>query len=85
MIKADRHKLELNGEAHVILSEFIMIGMKLKSIISEMEDESSRQAFFNDFQNDLIRMYKYDTFEQLIQADLNNEDINIKELFGLED
>ena len=59
MIKADRHKLELNGEAHVILSEFIIIGMKLKSIISEMEDESSRQAFFNDFQNDLIRMYKY--------------------------
>ena len=42
MIKADRHKLELNGEAHVILSEFIIIGMKLKSIISEMEDEKHK-------------------------------------------
>lgn len=85
MIKVKEGTLELNGEIPVVIGEFALAGMNIKKILANLEDEETKTIFLNEFQTDLIKMYKYNSPEEFIEADERQEDINIRELFGLED
>ena len=85
MIKVKEGTLELNGEILVVMGEFALAGMNIKKILANLEDEEVKTIFLNEFQTDLIKMYKYNSPEEFIEADERQEDINIRELFGLED
>lgn len=85
MVKVNGSTIEITGEADLVLAEFVMLGMHIKKILTDIEDDNEKLILFNEFQSDLIKMYKYNSPEEFIKADANNEDINIRELFGLED
>lgn len=85
MIKVKEGTLELNGEIPVVIGEFALAGMNIKKILANLEDGEAKTIFLNEFQTDLIKMYKYNSPEEFIEADERQEDINIRELFGLED
>ena len=85
MIKVKEGTLELNGEIPTVLAEFTLAGMNIKKILNNLEDGEAKTIFLNEFQIDLIKMYKYNSPEEFIEADERQEDINIRELFGLED
>lgn len=85
MIKVKDGTLELNGEIPVVMGEFALAGMNIKKILANLEDGEVKTIFLNEFQTDLIKMYKYNSPEEFIEADERQEDINIRELFGLED
>ena len=85
MIKVKEGTLELNGEIPMVLAEFTLAGMNIKKILANLEDEEVKTIFLNEFQTDLIKMYKYNSPEEFMEADERQEDINIRELFGLED
>lgn len=85
MIKVDDALIEINGEADHILAEFVVMGMHIKEILNNIEDSQEKTILFNEFQSDLIKMYKYNSPSEFIEAENNNRDINIRELFGLED
>ena len=85
MIKVKEGILELNGEIPTVLAEFTLAGMHIKKILANLEDGEAKTIFLNEFQTDLIKMYKYNSPEEFIEADERQEDINIRELFGLED
>ena len=77
--------MEFNGDAAEIVKEFVMVGMQLKRLLNELDDPAGRAILLGEFQADLIKMYKYDSLEEFMAADKRGEDINIRELFGLED
>lgn len=85
MIKVKEGTLELNGEIPMVLAEFTLAGMNIKKILANLEDGEVKTIFLNEFQTDLIKMYKYNSPEEFMEADERQEDINIRELFGLED
>ena len=85
MIKVKEGTLELTGEIPMVLAEFTLAGMNIKKILANLEDEEAKTIFLNEFQTDLIKMYKYNSPEEFMEADERQEDINIRELFGLED
>lgn len=85
MIKVKEGTLELNGEIPVVIAEFALAGMNIKKILANLEDGEVKTIFLNEFQTDLIKMYKYNSPEEFMEADERQEDINIRELFGLED
>ena len=85
MIKVEDTVVEINGEADLILAEFVIMGMHIKEILNNMEDSIEKSILFNEFQSDLIKMYKYNSPAEFMEAENNNRDINIRELFGLED
>ena len=77
--------MEFNGDAAEIMGEFVMVGMQLKRLLNELDDPTGRAIMLGEFQADLIKMYKYDSPEEFMAADERGEDINIRELFRLED
>ena len=85
MIKVKDTVVEINGEADLILAEFVIMGMHLKEILTNMDDGQEKTILLNEFQSDLIKMYKYNSPAEFMEAENNNRDINIRELFGLED
>lgn len=85
MIKVKEGTLELKGEIPVVMGEFASAGMNIKKILANLEDGEAKTIFLNKFQTDLIKMYKYNSPEEFIEAEEKCQDINIKELFGLED
>lgn len=85
MIRVSKGLIEFNGDATEIMGEFVMVGMQLKRLLNELDDSTGREILLGEFQADLIKMYKYGSPEEFIAADERGEDINIRELFGLED
>lgn len=85
MIKVANTIIEINGEADLILAEFVILGMHIKEILNNIDDSQEKIILFNEFQSDLIKMYKYNSSSEFMEAENSNRDINVRELFGLED